>query len=227
MNKNDLFGQALYDRYCGEKNYFFMEVRGEIREHNIDRYFRSIKKLSGAEKTLISMCYGNILDVGCATGNYIPAMQKKGNVTGIDISPKLIEIAKEAGINDCFVKNIFSFKSDKNFDTITMLENNLGMGGDVEGTKKLLKKLFNLLNDNGQILIILSKRSGEKDFLINELTPVYKGIRGKSFKWINFNLKFLTKLCNEVHFNLKLLSGNKYYSLVKVTKNNIFDIFIL
>ncbi|HEY5587922.1 MAG TPA: methyltransferase domain-containing protein [Candidatus Paceibacterota bacterium] len=219
MNKNDLFGQALYDRYKGEKNYFFMEVHGETREHNIDRYFRSVKELSGAEKKLISMCYGNILDVGCATGNYIPAMEKKGIVTGIDISSKLIEIAKQSGIKNCFVKNIFSFNSNKKFDTITMLENNLGMGGDVNGTKKLLKKLSSLLNDDGQILMMLSKRSGEKDFLINELTPVYKGVKGKSFKWINFNLKFLTKLCNEVSLNIKLLSGNKYYSLVKITRN--------
>ena len=219
MNKNDLFGEAVYDRYKGEKNHFFMEVRGETREHNINRYFRTIKELSGAEKTLISLCYGNILDVGCATGNYIPSMSKKGNVIGIDISKRLIQIAKESGIKNCYADNIFSFKSDNKFDTITMLENNLGMGGDVEGTKKLLKKLSNLLNNYGQILIILSKRSGEKDFLINDLTPFYKGIRGKSFKWINFNIKFLIKLCHEVSLNLKLISGNKYYSLVKITKN--------
>jgi len=146
-------------------------------------------------------------------------MSKKGNVIGIDISKRLIQIAKESGIKNCYADNIFSFKSDNKFDTITMLENNLGMGGDVEGTKKLLKKLSNLLNNYGQILIILSKRSGEKDFLINELTPAYKGIKGKSFKWINFNLKFLIKLCHGASLNLKLISGNKYYSLVKITKN--------
>jgi 2-polyprenyl-3-methyl-5-hydroxy-6-metoxy-1,4-benzoquinol methylase len=218
MNKKDLFGEALYDRYKGEKNHFFMEVRGEIREHNINRYFRPIRRLSGAEKTLVSLSYGNILDVGCATGNYIPAMNKKGNVTGIDISARLIQIAKELGNKNCNQGNIFSFKSDKKFDTITMLENNLGMGGDVRGTKKLLKKLSVLLSENSQILIILSKRSGKKDFLINDLTPVYKGIKGKSFKWINFNIKFLTKLCDEVSLNLKILNANKYYSLVKITK---------
>ncbi len=218
MNKNDLFGQALYDKYKGENEPFYIEVRGEKREHNIDRYFRSIKKLSGYEKSLISMCYGNILDVGCATGNYIPAMKKMGKVIGIDISPKVIEIAKQNGIKNCTVKNIFSFKSDKKFDNITMLENNLGMGGDVKETKKLLKKLSNLLKDEGQILTILSKRSGNKDFLINELIPIYKGIKGKSFKWINFNIIFLNKLCKELSLELNVLSANKYYSLVKITK---------
>jgi SAM-dependent methyltransferase len=218
MDKNDLFGQALYDRYKGENNHFFIEVCGEKREHNIDRYFRSPKELSSAEKKLISMCYGNILDVGCAAGNYISAMDKRGKVIGIDISSHVIKIAKDSGIKNCFVGNIFSFKSGKKFDSITMLENNLGMGKSIVGTKQLLKRMTNLLNNNGQILIILSKRSGEKDFLINELFPVYKGVKGKSFKWINFNVLFLKKLCDEISLNLKVVSANKYYSFIKITK---------
>lgn len=215
---DDLFGQALYDHYKGEKKPFYLKVRGEKREHNIDRYFRPIKKLFGAEKRLISMCYGNILDVGCATGNYIPAMNKMGKVIGIDVSPSVIKIAKENGIKNCSVANIFSFKSARKFDCITLLENNIGMGGDVDGTKKLLRKLSSLLKDDGQILIIMSKRSGEKDFLINEVTPVYKGVKGKSFKWINFNPKFLNKLCNELSLNLKVLNTSPHYSFAKITK---------
>jgi len=214
----DLFGQALYDRFKGEIYPFYMEVYGEKHEHNLDRYFRTTAKLSKVEKKLISMCFGTILDIGCGTGNYVPELEKKGRVIGIDISPKVIDVAREMGIKNCFVADIFSYDETNKFDTITMFENNLGMGQTIDGTKKLLKKISNLLNKNGQLLIILSGRSKDKDYLETELTPVYKEIKGKKFKWINFNPKYLTKLCNEINLNLKVISGNKHYSFIKITK---------
>jgi SAM-dependent methyltransferase len=214
----DLFGQALSDRFKGEIYPFFMEVCGERQEHNLDRYFRSIDKLSKVEKKLISMCYGTILDIGCGTGNYIPALEKKGEVIGIDISPKVIDVAEKMGINNCFVADIFSYDESHKFDTITMFENNLGMGETIDRTKKLLRKMSNLLNENGQILIILSGRARDKDYLITELTPIYRGVKGEKFKWINFNLNYLKKLCNEIKLNLKVISGNRYYSLIRITK---------
>jgi SAM-dependent methyltransferase len=214
----DLFGQALYDRFKGEIYPFYMEVYGERQEHNLDRYFRPINKLSKVEKMLISMCSGTILDVGCGTGNYIPELEKKGKVIGIDISPKVIDVARETGINNCYVADIFSYDENNKFDTITMFENNLGMGQTIDGTKKLLKKISNLLNKNGQLLIILSGRSKNKDYLETELIPIYKEIKGEKFKWINFNPKYLRKLCSEINLNLKVISGNKYYSFIKITK---------
>ena len=222
MNKpTDLFGQALYDRYRGAKEKFYIEVCGEKREHNINRYFRKIDKLSKTEKQLIAMCHGNILDVGCATGNYIPLMNKKGNVVGIDISKKVIDITRESGTKNCFVKNIFNFKSSKKFDTITLLENNLGMAGSVDGTKKLLKKLSKILKDEGQILATISKRSRDEDFLINELTPIYKNTVGKSFRWIHLSTAFLNTLCQTENLLLEMIRANRYYSLIKITKKKL------
>ena len=217
-NTMDLFWQALYDRLKGEIHPFYMEVFGKKKEHNLYRYFRNIDNLSKVEKKLISMCYGKILDVGCGTGNYIPALEKNGKVIGIDISPKVISVAREMWFHNCFVANIFSYNEKKKFDTITMFENNLGMGETIDGTKKLLKKISNILNKNWQILIILSRRSWDKDYLESELVPIYKDIKWKKFKWINFNPKYLSKICNEINLNLKVISGNKYYSFIKITK---------
>jgi SAM-dependent methyltransferase len=83
----DLFGEALYDRYQGIHHPFFMDFYGEVDEHNLDRYFRTPDKLSTIEKRMITMCYGNILDVGCGTANYFPLLNKQGTVIGIDIFP--------------------------------------------------------------------------------------------------------------------------------------------
>lgn len=214
----NLIGQALYDRYQGGKIPIYFEIGGHKEELSLKRNFRSISQLSKIEKILISMSYGKILDVGCGTGNYIPALNEKGKVIGIDISPKIIKVAKTMGVKNCFVGDIFKYNEGLKFDTITMFENNIGMSGSVQKTKKLLKKLKSLLKIDGQILIISSKRSKELDYLETVLTPIYRGVKGESFKWINFNTKFLAKICS--HMNLKLItvSGDKYSNLLRIIR---------
>ena len=38
---------------------------------DLSRYFRKTNQLSELERKLISLSYGDILDVDCGTGNYI------------------------------------------------------------------------------------------------------------------------------------------------------------
>lgn len=214
----DLIWQALNDHYHGEVFPFIFEIGGNQYGEDIARWFRSADKLSNIENRMISMCYGDILDVGCWTGNYIPKLDKMWKVLWIDISPKIIEVAKAMWRKNCIVWNIFNLNDDKKFDTITMFKNNLWIWETLDGTKTLLKKVTKLLVANGQILIILSGRAKDKDYLQTEITPIYRWIRGESFKWINFNKKYLAKLCDELDLNLKVLSSNRYYSFVRITK---------
>ena len=99
-----------------------------------------------------------------------------------------------------------------------MLENNLGFGGNVDNTKKLLKKLSDLLKPEGQILTILL-RVPDKKYVTVELRPVWKNKVGPKFGWINFNINFLSDLCQQLGFKLKVLHGNQHSSLIKIVKN--------
>jgi hypothetical protein len=68
----DLFGEALYDRFNGTHEPFLMDFYGNVAEHHLERYFRTVDQLSKIEKRIINECYGDILDVGCGTANYFP-----------------------------------------------------------------------------------------------------------------------------------------------------------
>lgn len=214
----DLIWQALHDYYNGEVFPFIFEIGGNQYGEDIARWFRPIDELSNIENKMISMCRGDILDVGCGTGNYIPKLDEIWEVTWIDISSKMIEIAKLMGRKNCIAWDIFTLKEDKKFDTITMFKNNLWIGQTLGWTKKLLTKVSNLMKIDSQILIILSGRAKDEDYLETEITPIYRWLRGEPFRRITFNKKYLKKICDELWLNLKVLSSNSYYSFVRIIK---------
>ncbi len=217
----DLFGEALKAYALGDRDkFYFKEASGEISECSLKRYFRKIAQISKSERNLISLSYGDILDVGCGTGNYIPLLAKRGNVIGIDISKNVIDVAKMKGCKNCIVADIFTFPTKKKFDTITFLGGNLGIAGSVDKTKKLLKKLSNILKKDGQILAIL-RRLPDKKYVAVELRPVWKNKTGPKFGWIHFNINFLSDLCRQEELRLKVLQGNKHSYLVRIVKNSL------
>ena len=219
----DLLGEALKAHSQGDRSKFYFEdASGELFEHDLSRYFRKTSQLSKLERKLISLSYGDILDVGCGTCNYISLLAKKGKVVGIDISSNIIDLAKKNGCKNCKVVDIFNFQTSKKYDTITFLENNLGIGGNLDKTKKLLKKISNLLKNDGQILGIL-RRIPNKKYVVVELKPVWKKKVGPKFCWIHININFLSSMCEQAGLCLKVLQGNQHSYLVKIVKNNLSD----
>lgn len=216
----DVFGQAVYDYYKKGKFDLVFVNKGEGNVPDLSRYFRNYDELTKLEKELINLAKDNILDVGCATGHYIPFLMKKGKVFGIDVSKNLIKITKEKyKLSNCKVADIFSFNSKNKFDSITLLENNMGMGGNVKMTKKLLKKLKSLLNNKGKILAIL-RNIKVIDYYEADIIPIYNGKRAKKFNWIHLNKKFLAKLCSEINLKLRLIDKDKKNILIEI-KNSL------
>ena len=217
----DVFGKALYGYYKGNRSQFcFVGSDGNPYPHPLDKYFRTPSKLTTLERKLIQKARGDILDVGCATAYYFPALMKKGNVTGIDVSKDAIKIATENGLHNCLVADAFTFAPKKKFDTITLLENNLGMAGTEKRARILLKKLTSLLKKDGQILTI-ARNVSKQDYFEIVMAPEWNGIRGKPFSWVSFNIKYLKQMCNDLHLKMTILgkAGSKRTDyLVQITK---------
>lgn len=213
----DLIGLAVKDVIRGDKNEFvFIDDSGHISTHDIRRYLRKPSYLVSLEKQLIKEARGHILDIGCATGYYLPLLMKQGVTVGMDISDNLIDIARKNGLENCFVGDIFKFKFKNKFDTITLLENNIGLGGSIINTKKLLNKLKNLLNKNGQILMIIRNIDNQNYFKI-KLRPCWKGIVGDRFEWISFNINYLKDFLLKSGFIVDILGKDEKSYLIKAT----------
>lgn len=213
----DLIGLAVKDIINGDQSDFvFIDKFGNVSPHDLKRYLRKPNQLTSLEKQLAKSVKGNILDIGCATGYYLPLFMKKGEVTAIDISDNLIDIARKNGLKNCFAGDIFKFKFNKKFDTITLLENNIGLGGNIVNTKKLLNKLKGLLNKDGQILMII-RNINDRNYFKIKLRPRWKGIEGGEFEWISFNINYLEDFLLKLGFSFEMLGKDEKSFLIKAT----------
>jgi SAM-dependent methyltransferase len=209
----DLFGTALWDYYSNDLRSKFnfhqhclqKKYNGYSFEVDLSRYFRVLQDLSSLEKKLIDLSYGNILDIGSNTGYYFPYLMAKGTTTGIEISPKINTIARKNGEYNCVTGDIFKYKFNSKFDTITLMENDIVLSGTLHRLKKLLKKFFKLLNMNGQVLLIMRNIRTLKYWRV-VYTPQYDDCFGVPFKLMYLNIYFFKKLAERHKFQFTLIS---------------------
>jgi SAM-dependent methyltransferase len=220
----DFYAQAVIDFHHNQKPNFEFEFQDGIRyPHDLSRYFRTLDELQPIETKIISMCSGKILDIGSSTGYYLPFMAKHGPVTGLEISDRLVEFGNEHYSKDLIQGDIFSYEFNTQFDTITLLENNLGICKNVDGLMKLITIFDKILTPQGQILI-MTKKYNKANYKYNfnnvaTLTPYWNGNKGESFEWITFDEDYLAQVFLEKGFRTEqvLLDGDNL--LLKVVRN--------
>lgn len=225
MKTFELFGKAILE-YTKNPSTKLILIKKDKTSFPLDLsyYFRKDLDFSNLEKKALSLAKGEILDVGCATGYYIPVLRMNGKVDAIDISDHTIQVAKAKGIEECHVADVFTYKPLKKYDTITLFENNIGLGGTISKTQKLFKILTKFLKRNGKIIAIIRHTDYRKKYYSSKYFPLWKGKYGKKFRWLYFNINYLPKFCCKYHLKLEILGeeddeGRKMY-LVRLIYNN-------
>ncbi|MFX1426601.1 MAG: class I SAM-dependent methyltransferase [Promethearchaeota archaeon] len=203
----DFLGRALEDYYSDDLKSPFVFYRHCLRKKYITRwefdlglYFRNYINLFPLEKKLIEMCYGNILDIGTCTGYYFPYLMDKGPATGIEISPRIFNLARKLGIKNCILGDMLSYKFNKKFDTIILFGHDAVLSGTLFGLRKMLKRFRNLLNENGQILLIIRHIRTLKYWKV-VFTPRYDGQFGIPFKCLFLNVNFFRSVAFKCGFH--------------------------
>jgi SAM-dependent methyltransferase len=72
---------------------------------------------------------GSVLDIGVGAGRTALELQRRGvAVTGLDISPGAIEVARRRGLRDTVLNTVDGYaRSSARYDTFLLLGNNLGL----------------------------------------------------------------------------------------------------
>ncbi len=152
----DLMGQAIHDYYRNENPEDLQTETSisELDELPVEYLFREFEEMNAIEQKALELAQGKVLDIGAGAGSHALYLQDERNldVTALDISPKSVEVCRLRGIKKAVCENMLHF-SGETFDTILLLMNGTGIFQSLSTIDTYLKKLYSLLNEDGQILI--------------------------------------------------------------------------
>ncbi|GGF81015.1 class I SAM-dependent methyltransferase [Wenyingzhuangia marina] len=233
----DVLGTALKAYYFNKNTKDKLLTNSSISEEDelpLDYLLRDFNEMPAIEQKALKLAKGNTLDIGCGAGSHALYLQNKNlKVTAIDISEGAIEVAKDRGIKNAEVANIYNFNSDEKFDTILVLMNGTGICGKLNNLAPFLMHLSTFLNPNGQILIDSSDiiymyedengdhwidatkdYYGEVQFWMN-----YQENQSETFDWLYVDYNTLQRCAVYNNLNCELiLEGNHYDYLARITK---------
>ena len=159
-----------------------------------------------------------VLDLGCGTGRHLLELCDATEMTGIDISPKMIEIAdrKLKGKAKLIVGDIVNVSSlvDGKFDVILMMYHTLGSIDSSARRNNLFRQINKLLKKNGQLILHVHNRHHIKNlkFLLQRTKGdriIKDGLlKGATIHF--FTKKEIEKLADEHDFRIEEIIFLKY-----------------
>lgn len=155
--EEDAFGQEVLAYFLHKEGVEIIERDDGFVDSSdiLSYYFSDYNEWFSMERRAIKLARGRVLDVGCGAGRVCLYLQKQGlKVTGMDISPKAIEVCKKRGVKKALVlpiERIGGFRPDS-FDTIVMFGNNFALFGSRKKAKALLKQMYRITPRDAVIL---------------------------------------------------------------------------
>lgn len=163
-------------------------------------YAREVKFLEKVIKEYSFLPVKDILSLGCGTANHEVILAQKGyNITGLDKSEEMIELAKKkTSAIEFKVADVKDFKIDKKFDLAMAMFNVIGY--QIEGINKVLTNVSDCLKDKGLFIFdcwyapaVLKNRPFDKVKKIGEITRVTKQKLDVENKILNINFEIIEK----------------------------------
>jgi len=107
-------------------------------------------------RKLLSKAHGKVLDVACGTGSNIPLFQVGSNITAVDLSPKMLKIARESTTKHGLTVNFALMDAehlefpDGTFDTVISTLSTCTFPNPI----KALQEMRRVCRPNGLILLL-------------------------------------------------------------------------
>ena len=141
---SDAFGRQLLDHFAGRAD----QPRARIEREDgwggpaqpVTDFFDDYDDWPSIEQRLIGHAQGRVLDVGAGAGRHALYLLERGHeVVAIDHSPGAVELCRTRGV-EAFERDVFDLPEGL-FDTVLLLNQNLGIGGNLARTRSLLELL--------------------------------------------------------------------------------------
>ncbi|WP_435155907.1 class I SAM-dependent methyltransferase [Haladaptatus sp. DFWS20] len=122
--------------------------------HIYENYFKPPAEWNDDLKSLLDSLESPIVDVGCGSGHYAEFLQERGEVVAIDVSPGAVETARERGIEDARVMDMFAldFPQDR-FRTALVNGTQIGLTQSLAGARDFLSDLARITDEDGVAVV--------------------------------------------------------------------------
>lgn len=215
----DVFGAALLDFYKNNTSeiLWLYNSYGEPEEMPVDVFFRDEQEMDTIEIKALSLCKGNILDVGAGVGSHALLLQKKGlAVTAIDVCTNAVNIMKNRGVKKALLQNFFTVT--EKYDTLLFLMNGIGITGTLPGFVDFLETAKSMINTGGQLIFdssdisyLYDEQPKPKDHYFGEIKYCYqyKNEMGDWFNWLYIDQQTLQTLAMQAGWKYELILANE------------------
>jgi SAM-dependent methyltransferase len=152
----DAFGQMLVTNLRGAQEFEIVERDdGYINTgggHAL--YFSTYESWSPVEQQALTYVRGRVLDIGSGAGRHALYLQMQGHdVTATDNSPLAVRVCRERGVHDARIIPITRLSRAVGiYDTLTLLGGNLGLVGNFERARWLLRRFYHMTSAQGRII---------------------------------------------------------------------------
>ncbi|AFZ72905.1 class I SAM-dependent methyltransferase [Natronobacterium gregoryi] len=120
---------------------FYFQPPEEWRDQTIDL----LERLTDREP---------ILDVGCGAGQHALWWQEREvDAVGIDTSPRAVRTARERGLEDAAVMDMFELGVDDRFGAVHCVGTQLGLGGSLAGVETVLESFAHITDDRSVAVV--------------------------------------------------------------------------
>ncbi|HBW87156.1 MAG TPA: SAM-dependent methyltransferase [Crocinitomicaceae bacterium] len=193
--------------------------------------FRSYKDMPHLEKKALSLCNGDILDVGAGAGVHASWLKKEGfNVDVLDASQGVSIYLEQLNFN-VISMDFLSAPTHKKYDTILMMMNGIGIAGKLSNLNEFLLKVKSLLNPGGQLLFDSSDvkylYEDEDGSLLVDLNAEYYGNFkfqmeykkdiGEWFDWLYVDYDTIHKFAQKINAKSERIMEFDNHYLARIT----------
>lgn len=234
---HDPMGHAIQDYYRTGSPARLRVLSSQFDEDEIPvkTLFRTFEDMPYLEQRALQLANGKILDVGAGAGCHSLVLQSRGkDVKAIDISTLAVETMKQRGVREAQAADIFTDDFGREFNTILLMMNGLGIAGKLKKLPSLLARCHNLLAPGGCILTDSTdlrylfedeitgyfyydgpyEYYGETDYQM-----AYRDIKSTPFNWLYIDAERLKEVANTLGFDTEVVKKGDYYNfLAKLTK---------
>jgi SAM-dependent methyltransferase len=217
----DILGNAIFDYYHkpNRNKLWIHNTYGPKEEMPVEIYLRDETEMPALELEALHQCKGKVLDIGAGAGSHALLLQQRGvDVTALEISPKAAAVIKLRGVSKVIQQDIFEF-AGKQFDTLLLLMNGIGLTGTVKNfhgflthMKMLLNKGGSIICDSSEVAYLYKGKVPKPDNYYGEIKYQYEYKRQKSewFTWLYIDRNLLKQIAMQEGWKMEVLAEDKY-----------------